>query len=74
MLRNKLIFEMYKPIIDTFVFFKNFDNQEFILKVILCLKPFNGIRGERLVNDGDFIEEIIFVKRGTLVVEFPIPI
>ncbi len=74
MLKNKLIFEMYKPIIDTFVFFKNFDNQEFILKVILSLKPFNGIRGERLVNVGDFIEEIIFVKRGTLVVEFPIPI
>ena len=74
MLRNQLILEMYKPIIETFVFFKNFDNPDFILKVILRLKPFNGIRGERLVNDGDFIEEIIFVKRGTLVVEFPIPI
>ena len=44
-LRNQLFLEMYKPMIETFVFFKNFDNPSFILKVILCLKPFNRIRG-----------------------------
>ncbi len=55
-MRNTLIFEMYKPII------KNFDDKEFILKVKLFLKPFNVIKGERLVNDGDFIDEIIFLK------------
>jgi hypothetical protein len=73
-MRNTLIFEMYKPIIENFVFFKNFDDQDFILKVILCLKPFNSIKGERLVNDGDFIDEIIFVKNGCLAVEFPLPL
>ena len=73
-MRNTLIFEMYKPIIENFVFFKNFDDQDFILKVILCLKPFNAIKGERLVNDGDFIDEIIFVKNGCLAVEFPLPL
>ncbi len=55
-MRNTLIFEMYKPII------KNFDDKEFIWKVKLFLKPFNVIKGERLVNDGDFIDEIIFLK------------
>ena len=73
-MRNNLIFEMYKPIIENFVFFKNFDDQDFILKIILCLKPFNAIKGERLVNDGDFIDEIIFVKNGCLSVEFPLPL
>ena len=73
-MRNNLIFEMYKPVIDNLVFFKNIDNQDFILKVILCFKSLYAIKGDILINDGDFVDEIIFVKKGSLAVEFPLPI
>ena len=36
-LKNKLIIEMFKPIIRNFVFFKNIDNADFIVKVITSL-------------------------------------
>ena len=73
-LRNNLIYEMYKPIINNFIFFKNFNSTDFIIKVILSFKPLFALKNERLVNDGDVMEEIIFVKNGKLVLEFPLPL
>lgn len=73
-LRNNLIYEMYKPIIQNFIFFKNFNSTDFIIKVILSFEPLYALKNERLVNDGDVMEEIIFVKNGKLVLEFPLPL
>ena len=73
-LRNKLIIEMYRGIINKFIFFKNFDNTDFIIKVILAFKPIQATKNERLVNEGDYIQEIIFVKRGSLALEVPLPV
>ncbi len=71
-LRNILVYEMYKPIIKNFIFFKNFDNNDFIVRVILAFKPILAMKNDILVKDGDFIEEIIFVKKGRLSLEIPI--
>ena len=71
-LKNNLISEMYKPIIQNFIFFKNFQNTDFIVRVILCFKPIIAYKNDILVNEGDMIEEIMFVKRGVLSVELPI--
>ena len=71
-LKNNLISEMYKPIIKNFIFFKNFQNTDFIVRVILCFKPIIAYKNDILVNEGDMIEEIMFVKRGVLSVELPI--
>ena len=71
-LRNSLVYEMYKPIINNFIFFKNFDNTDFIVRVILAFKPILSMKNDILVKDGDFIEEIIFVKKGRLSLEIPI--
>ena len=71
-LRNILVYEMYKPIISNFIFFKNFDNTDFIVRVILAFKPIIAMKNDILVKDGDFIEEIIFVKKGRLSLEIPI--
>ena len=38
-LKNKLIIEMYKPLLKNLVFFKNIDNSDFIVKVVTSLKP-----------------------------------
>ena len=71
-LRNRLIYEMYKPIIQNFIFFKHFDNKEFIVRVLLSFCPILAVKGDILVNEGDYIQEVIFVKSGSLSLEIPI--
>ena len=71
-LKNTLVCEMYAPIIKNFVFFKNFDNLDFVVKVILSFKPILAIRNDILIKDGDFVEDIIFVEKGRLSLELPI--
>ena len=58
--------EMYRPFIDNFIFFKDTENSDFIVKVITSLKPLLSFKGDILVQEGDFIKEIFFVKRGSL--------
>ena len=63
-LKNKLIMEMYKPIIQNFSFFKEIHNSDFIVKVVTSLKPLLLIKEDIIINEGDFIKEIIFIKKG----------
>ena len=71
-LKNNLISEMYKPVIQNFIFFKNFQNTDFIVRVILAFKPILAYKNDILVNEGDMIEDIMFVRSGVLAVEIPI--
>ena len=65
-LRNEIICFMYKDIIFHFTFFKRTSNQDFNAKVILALRPVSAFKHEELIKKGDFVEEIIFVRRGGL--------
>ena len=65
-LKNKLIMEMYKPFIDNFIFFKGTENSDFIVKVVTSLKPLLSFKSDILVQEGDYIKEIFFVKKGVL--------
>ena len=71
-LKNSLICEMYKPIIQNFIFFKNFQNTDFIVRVILAFKPVMAYKNDVLINDSDMVDDIMFVKQGVLSVELPI--
>ena len=71
-LKNNLIVEMYKPIIKNFIFFKSFQNTDFIVSVILSFKPILALKNDILVNEGDIVEDIMFVKKGILSVELPL--
>ena len=71
-LKNTLICHMYEPIIKNFVFFKNFNNVDFVVRVILCFRPILAVRNDILIKDGDFVEDIIFVKFGRLSLDLPI--
>ena len=71
-LKNNLIYEMYKSIIKNFIFFKNFQNTDFIVRVILSFKPVIALKNDILINDNDMVEDIMFVKKGSLSVELPI--
>ena len=63
-LKNKLIEEMYKPITQKFLFFKEIDNSDFIVKVVTSLKPLISLKNDIIIQEGEFINEIIFVKSG----------
>jgi len=65
-LKNKLIIEMYKPLLRNLVFFKNIDNSDFIVKVVTSLKPLISIKNDVVIEEGDYIKEIIFVKKGII--------
>ena len=73
-LKNSLVYSMYEPIIQNFVFFKNFDNKDFIVSVIFAFKPILAIKNDILIKDGEFVEDIIFVKKGKITLELPIKI
>ena len=57
---------MYKPIINNFVFFKDIDNSDFIVKVITSLKPLISFKGDILIQEGDYIKEMFFIKKGEI--------
>ena len=71
-LKNELIFEMYRPLIQNFIFFKNIDNSDFIIKVTTSLKSLIAIKGDVLIEEGDFVKEIIFVKNGVIALNISI--
>ena len=71
-LKNSLISEMYKPIIKNFIFFKSFQNIDFIIRVIMAFKPIIAYKNDILLNEGDMVEDIMFVKKGILALELVI--
>lgn len=71
-LRNSLIIEMYKPYINNFIFLKSIKNRDFVVQVVSKLKPVLSVKGEILIQEGDLIEDIIFVKDGILSLEIKI--
>jgi len=65
-LQNNLIIEIYKPIIMNFQFFKSFENSDFFVKIVTSLKPILSMKDDILIQEGDIIEDIIFIKKGVL--------
>jgi hypothetical protein len=70
--RNELMYNMYRDVIQNFIFFKNFENLDFINRVLLTLKPIKAIRNEIIFREGELVDETIFVKMGVLSLEVSI--
>jgi hypothetical protein len=68
-IQNNLIIEIYKPIIKNFLFFKYFENSDFFVKIVTSMKPILSMKDDILINEGDVIEDIIFIKKGRLSLE-----
>lgn len=71
-LKNTLIIEMYKPIINNFIIFKGLENSNCIVQLVTAFKPIYTIKNDILIQEGDFIEELIFVKEGIISLEIGI--
>jgi len=68
-LRNEMIINMHLDIIRSFNFFKDCFNNDFIIQSIMILKPIKSIKNDILILQGDFVEEIIFIKTGIMQLE-----
>ena len=68
-LKNNLIIEMYKTYINGFKFFHDIENRDFIVQVISKLEPIIGFKGDILVEEGESLEDIIFIRNGILSLE-----
>ena len=71
-IQKSLLYEMYKPIIENFNFFKDFKNSEFVNRVISKLKPVLAVKNDLLLEQDEIIEDTIFVKQGRLSLEVKI--
>ena len=71
-IQNNLIIEIYKPIIKNFQFFKFLENSDFFVKIVTSMKPMIAMKEDILINEGDVIEDIIFIKDGVLSLEIGI--
>ena len=71
-IQNNLIIEIYKPIIKNFLFFKDFENSDFFVKIVTSMKPILSMKDDILIQEGDIIEDIIFIKSGILSLEIGI--
>ena len=65
-IKNELIIEMYKPLIMNFIFFKDIYNSDFFIKVATSLKSLISVKGNILIQEGDFVKEIFFIKSGVV--------
>ena len=68
-LQNSVLFQIHKNEISKFTFFKNCDNSDFILKVLTHFIPISSKKNIVLVGEGEFFENIFFIKDGRLSLE-----
>ena len=71
-LRNELLYEINKPLIEGLNFFKNFHNSVFILSAVTKLIPIVTVKGDIIIEQNEIINSMIFVKQGRLGVEIAV--
>ena len=71
-LRNNLLYQIYSKEIKGFTVFKNVKNSSFVLQMLSSFIPLISKKEEILILEGEFIDNIIFVKDGRLVIEIVI--
>ena len=68
-LQNSVLFQIHKTEINKFSFFKHCDNSDFILKVLTHFIPIFSKKNNILVGEGEYLENIFFIKEGRLSLE-----
>ena len=67
-LKNKLTYEIYRVTLDNLKFFKN-TTTEFKMRAVILLKKIKLYKGDYLIKENDFFEEIFFLMKGVLRIE-----
>ena len=65
-LKNQIMFIIYGNIIKKFKFFKDCENSDFILRVLTSFIPLSTKKGAFIIQEGEIIDNIVFVREGRL--------
>ena len=65
-LKNQIMFIIYGSIIKKFIFFKDCENSDFILRVLTAFIPLSTKKGAFIIQEGEIIDNIVFVREGRL--------
>jgi CRP-like cAMP-binding protein len=71
MFRNQLAKAIFGDFVKNFKFFNTIENSKFIQRIIVAMKQFKVRKDYMLINEGDYIEELLFVKRGVISINKP---
>ncbi len=71
-LKNLILYEIHRPIIEGINFFKNFHNSIFILSAVTKLIPIVTNKGDVIIEQNEIINSMFFVKQGRLGVELAV--
>jgi len=69
-IRNQMISQGYREIINNFKFLKNSNNNDFNVRIILSFRPICAYKNEKLFERGNLVEEIIFIRNGRVGIYF----
>jgi len=66
-IRSTVLLSMYQDVIKDFKFFKyGSSSQNFCSQVVYALRPLKALKKEIIIDEFDFVEEVLFVKTGVL--------
>ena len=65
-LKNQLIYIIYEKIIKNFIFFKECQNSDFIVRILTSFIPLSAKKGAFIIHEGEVVDNIVFVKEGRL--------
>ena len=65
-IKNDLLLKIYSNVINGFIIFKNVNNSNFVLQVLTSFIPITSKKEEIIILEGELIQNVIFVKDGTL--------
>ena len=71
-IKNDLLLKIYSNVINGFIIFKNVNNSNFVLQVLTSFIPITSKKEEVIILEGELIQNVIFVKDGTLSMEITI--
>ena len=71
-IKNDLLFKIYSNVINEFTIFKNVNNSSFIIQILTNFIPIISKKEEIIILEGEFIQNIVFVKDGRLSMEIAI--
>ena len=71
-IKNDLLLKIYSNVINEFTFFKNVKNSNFIIQILTSFIPILSKKEEIIILEGEYIQNIVFVKNGRLSMEIAI--
>ena len=71
-IKKDLLFKIYSKVIKGFTFFRQANNSNFVHQVLTSFIPIVSRKEEIILMEGEFVENISFVKDGLLSLEISI--